>query len=470
MGFLRRLFGSKKQPSQASAESKDRRKWSFARSSYATPSQHTNNRGAALCSYDGALDANKHAIAVAAATAAVAEAALAAAQAAAEVVRLTSSNGGGRAASSAGNVIGSHRTRKEEAAAVKIQSAFRGYLARRALRALKALVKLQALVRGHIVRKKTADMLRRMQTLVKVQARARASRAYISESLYFTNKSSRSILKVPGSHDNYDNRLRACSTKFDGSSISKRCGSNSIYRDLNDLEKARLDANWLEHWMEESFWNEHRDTRLRNQHADDEECDKILEVDTWKPHLKSQQSNRSFHTSHSISDYTNQSFMTVDSPSKLSMKAQNRITSLRPAESLSFSSLKFPIGKEEVAVRTAENSPQMFSASSKPGSSSARRGPFTPTRSECSWGFFNGYSGYPNYMANTESSGAKVRSQSAPRQRHEFEKHGSSRISLQGLWETSSNSERGFPQHIDCRNRASPASGHLNRLRSSNMR
>jgi hypothetical protein len=71
------------------------------------------------------LDANKHAIAVAAATAAVAEAALAAAQAAAEVVRLTSGGPGGRGG---GNVGGSHRRFVEEVSAVKIQSAFRGYL------------------------------------------------------------------------------------------------------------------------------------------------------------------------------------------------------------------------------------------------------------------------------------------------------------------------------------------------------
>ena len=111
MGFFRRLFGAKKK----------------SRSSKTTPSLSQSKKVDQILlsttPYDANnLDANKHAIAVAAATAAVAEAALAAAQAAAEVVRLTSGGGGG-------NVLGgSHRRFVEEVSAVKIQSAFRGYL------------------------------------------------------------------------------------------------------------------------------------------------------------------------------------------------------------------------------------------------------------------------------------------------------------------------------------------------------
>ncbi|KAL5220847.1 hypothetical protein ABZP36_025560 [Zizania latifolia] len=69
---------------------------------------------------------------------------------------------------------------RKEWAAVRIQTAFRAFLARRALRALRGIVRLQALVRGRRVRKQLAVTLKCMQALVRVQARARDRRARFS--------------------------------------------------------------------------------------------------------------------------------------------------------------------------------------------------------------------------------------------------------------------------------------------------
>lgn len=457
-GWFRKLFGGKKSidSPKAAGEStsksiKDQNRLSFTAVTHTTTT--TTNRTALPqppenystdSPYSNAIDVNKHAIVVAAATAAVADAAMTAAKAAAEVVRLT--NRTGRCTPTA-SVSGSSRYR-EVLAAIKVQSAFRAYLARRALRALKALVKLQALVRGHIVRKQTADMLRRMQALVRVQTRARASRSHLSKSSYLNSKPSLSHLFGPASPIKYEHRFHASSTKIDRSSNLKRCGSNSNTRDIGQ-NKAYFGSNWLDHWMKESLYNDRKDYSLK-AYADNEETDKILEVDTWKPGLKSKQMNRTtFQTSHHVfpSDYYDQPFMPLDSPSKYTTMSHPNVSS---GDALSLSSLKFPVETDTATLWTAENSPQVFSASSRPGSS-MRRSPFTPTRSECTQSFFSGYSDHPNYMTNTESYRAKVRSQSAPRQRIEFERYGSTRRSAYGFSDTMTSSRRGSAPHADFR-------------------
>eukprot|EP01018_Ginkgo_biloba_P003472 Gb_25270 [translate_table: standard] len=70
---------------------------------------------------------------------------------------------------------------REEYAVIKIQAAFRGYLARTAFSALNGLVRLQALIRGHLVRRQAVGALKCVQAIVKLQALARARRVRMSK-------------------------------------------------------------------------------------------------------------------------------------------------------------------------------------------------------------------------------------------------------------------------------------------------
>lgn len=69
---------------------------------------------------------------------------------------------------------------------------------------------------------------------------------------------------------------------------------------------------------------------------------------------------------------------------------------------------------EDCSLSTAQNSPYYYSAVSRVDNSKL---PFAFTRQSYEESIPNDYPLFPNYMANTESSRAKVRSQSAPKQR-----------------------------------------------------
>ncbi|KAK4281453.1 hypothetical protein QN277_012945 [Acacia crassicarpa] len=70
---------------------------------------------------------------------------------------------------------------REEVAAIKIQTAFRGYLARRALRALRGLVRLRKVMEGPIVKRQATSTLRSMQALARVQSQIRSRRIRMFE-------------------------------------------------------------------------------------------------------------------------------------------------------------------------------------------------------------------------------------------------------------------------------------------------
>ncbi|XP_021990049.1 protein IQ-DOMAIN 14 [Helianthus annuus] len=303
-----------------------------------------------LTSYTSATEKerNKHAIAVAAATAAAADAAVAAAQAAVAVVRLTSFgrgtlfNGGG-----------------DRWAAVKIQTNFRAYLARKALRALRGLVKLQALVRGFLVRKKAAATLYSMQALHRAQTAARSQQ--------------RARRLVKDRRVQPETRHRKSTERFD-------------HETRSEFHSKRLSTSY------ESTTNSY------------DESLKIVEIDTYRPHARS----RRIHTCTTDSSDESHYHHNMSSPLPCNIPTRKTI------ECGHFHDPEWGfIGEDYKYSNTTQSTPRLAKLY-------GTNVPPTPARSVCGDGYFRPYSNHPSYMANTQSFNAKQRSHSTPKQRPEL--------------------------------------------------
>ncbi|XP_042516327.1 protein IQ-DOMAIN 19-like isoform X2 [Macadamia integrifolia] len=334
---------------------KEKRRWSFRRSSATAMATKDFNSTDMVVSTTATTDVmveaeneqKKHAMAVAVATAAAADAAVAAAQAAAAVIRLTN------APTPARTVV------IEEAAAIRIQSAFRSYLAKRALCALRGLVKLQALVRGHLVRKQATATLRCMQALIIVQARARAQRLRMAD---------------------------------EPQPITQR---QSIHRKSSQDIRLRQSYSEMDRGLEENI--------------------KIVEMDIGQQRGTSKSRN-----SYSVSNHSQERIdprFSAYYPSNSANTKQDQIqVSPAPSAFIEMSPRACSGHFEEYSFATAQSSPQYYSAVSK---LDPTRAPYASPRHEYADSASTDYPFHPNYMANTESSRAKARSHSAPKQRPE---------------------------------------------------
>lgn len=317
---------------------------------------------------------------------------------------------------------------REHQAATIIQTAFRGYLARRALKALKGLVKLQALVRGHNVRKQAKMTLKCMQALVRVQARVLDQRFRQSlegsrkstfsdtgsmwNSQYLQDISDRKSMSRDGSSipDDWDERphtieevkamlqkrkeaaLKRERTLSDAfSQQSRRTGRNSsIGSDADFGEKHQ--------WMATKPWDSSRGRASTDQSTDPV---KTVEMDTSRPYSylppnlrrsderQHQRPSSPLHRTHQNLSFQ---FPVTPSPSK-TRPIQVRSASPRcPRDEKSYYTAQTP--------NLRPNNNHSFNGSSH------QRARLT-----------SGAAPIPNYMAATESALARIRSQSAPRQR-----------------------------------------------------
>ncbi|XP_028113247.1 uncharacterized protein LOC114311316 isoform X2 [Camellia sinensis] len=260
----------------------------------------------------------------------------------------------------------------------------------------------------------------------------------------------------PATPEKFEHTLRSKSTKHDHSPMLKRNGSKSIGQVIIDQDKANNSWDCLD--LDEGTGDQ-RGPSMKTSQLDDEKSDKILEVDTGKPHFAPKRKNL-YPSSHhaSASDQYSHSF----SASKDSTTHQT-VPSPSSCEVQSLSPLEFPQDVEESPFCTAGNSPQFYSASSRGGSS--KGGPFTPSKSDGSRSYLSGYSDHPNYMACTQSSRAKIRSLSAPKQRPQLEGSVPTKRYLVNLLDDSSSStQRVSVLHANFTNKAYPGSGRLDRL------
>ncbi|KAJ8753322.1 hypothetical protein K2173_019721 [Erythroxylum novogranatense] len=179
---------------------------------------------------------------------------------------------------------------EQENAATLVQAAFRGYLARRAFRALKGIIRLQALIRGHLVRRQAVATLSCMLGIVKLQALARGIKVRTSD---FGQEIHRKCSHVKP----LDKKFAASNGVGMSFRMSKMSGNAFTHKLLvssptvmslrlyYDPSEPNSVPSWLGRWSETNFWKpvphpkKVPQTKSQRRHANGQ----LLDSETGRP-------------------------------------------------------------------------------------------------------------------------------------------------------------------------------------------
>ncbi|XP_010498289.1 PREDICTED: protein IQ-DOMAIN 31-like [Camelina sativa] len=146
---------------------------------------------------------------------------------------------------------------QQEIAAVTMQAAYRGYLARRAFRILKGIIRLQAVFRGHMVRRQAVSTLCCVMGIVRLQALARGREIRHSDIGVEVHR------KCQLHHQPLENKLTDSGVDTHAYLGIKKLTANAFAQKLLasspnvmplSLENDSSNSIWLENWSASCFW------------------------------------------------------------------------------------------------------------------------------------------------------------------------------------------------------------------------
>ncbi|KAJ4961924.1 hypothetical protein NE237_021834 [Protea cynaroides] len=149
---------------------------------------------------------------------------------------------------------------RQEQAVTKAQAAFRGYLARRAFRALKGIIRLQALIRGHLVRRQAVATLRCLQGIVRFQALVRGRRVRISHTGLEVHSKSNEAKRLESIRVNSDLRTKMLvANAFSVKLLASTSTAMPLCLQYGPGEPNSA-LSWLERWTSTYFRKAHPQT------------------------------------------------------------------------------------------------------------------------------------------------------------------------------------------------------------------